>query len=81
MPGPLIRKPVDNASITRRKQSPGLSGIPADEITFSTNSSIACRVEFWFRINRRNILFGTCLPIGLAAAKLALADTNHGEFS
>lgn len=41
-PGPLIRIPVEIPSMTRRKQSPGLNGIPADEIIFSVNSSKAC---------------------------------------
>lgn len=40
-PGPLIRMPVEMPSMTRRKQSPGLNGMPADEMIFSVNSSRA----------------------------------------
>lgn len=65
-PGPLIRIPVEMPSITRRKQSPGLNGIPADEIIFSVNNSKAWNVygieiqlviSFFFKFLDEEVVF------------------------
>lgn len=79
-PGPLIRIPVEMPSMTRRRQSPGLNGIPADEIIFSVNSSKACNTFGDYRKSSSDSIcdfYIAFLPIGLMVSRWGRVDTNH----
>uniref|UniRef100_A0A182TJY4 Uncharacterized protein n=1 Tax=Anopheles melas TaxID=34690 RepID=A0A182TJY4_9DIPT len=58
-PGPLIRIADEIASMTRRKHSPGVSTSPADEMIFSSNSSIASKLRCNAFQQRRRRFLGT----------------------